>query len=427
MSDFLAAAGVMAILRYILQSSVTDQLSTALNATPIITALPPDRVTVGSAEVPQLNIFMYHVSLNQGWRNTALPSRDATGNRLTNPPLALDLHFLLSAYGKSEFDSEILLGWGMQVLNETPVLTGQLISATLQEMISPGPATAGGTPPPVPSELTAIATTTLPQQAEIIKVVPENISTEDIWKLWTAFQATYRATAAYCASVVLIRSLQPVRSSIPVQHRPNILVQPYQPPVIDNVSKGLLATGDVLTITGRNLIGKVPADTLVVFDTAAELAPGVAQDRVVRITLPPTIPAGARVVRIARNVTFGTPGDPHRGFYSNPASFMLVPTLTGTVPATVKPGTTLTLSVNPPVGSNQTTSVLIGGSAVTVNRPPPGAPATASSLNFAIPANFPVPTPAAPLPLRVQVDGAQSPITLDQNGLWQPSITVVAA
>ena len=118
MSDFLAAAGVVAIVRALLQNAVTDRLSTALNATPGVTALPPDRVTVGAAEAPQLNVFLYHVSFNQAWRNAELPSRNASGALLSNPPLPLDLHFLISAYGKSEFDGEILLGWAMQVLHE---------------------------------------------------------------------------------------------------------------------------------------------------------------------------------------------------------------------------------------------------------------------------------------------------------------------
>ena len=53
-----------------------------------------------------------------------LPSRDERGRqRLSNPPLALDLHYLLTAYGADDLDAEILLGYAMQLLHETPVLT----------------------------------------------------------------------------------------------------------------------------------------------------------------------------------------------------------------------------------------------------------------------------------------------------------------
>jgi hypothetical protein len=83
----------------------------------------------------------------------------------------------------------------------------------------------------------------------------------------------------------------------------------------------------------------------------------------------------------------------------------------------------LTLSVNPPVVRGQNVALLIGDNEVVLGQQPPTAPATSTSLVFTIPAGFPV---GGPLPLRVQVDGAQSWVALDQHGQWQPSITVTA-
>lgn len=420
MSDYLGAAGVVAVVRYLLQNAVTDQLTTAVNATPTVTALPPDRLTVGTNEAPQVNLYLYHVSFNQGWRNADLPSRDKAGHALSNPPLPLDLHFLLSAYGKGEFDSEILLGWAMQVLHETPILTRATIEAALLAMTAPA---AGGAP--VTSEVKAIATTSLAQQSELIRIVPENLSTEDIWKLWTAFQATYRTTAAYRASVVLIRGTHPVRNNLPVQTPPNILVQVLTPPVIDGVSPAILARGDALTLSGENL-SNAAGQALLAFDSGQTLSADVAQPRMARLTLPASIPAGPRLVRIVRQITFGTPGDPHTGGASNQVSFMLVPTLLPPVPTTVAVGASLTLTIDPPVGREQAVTLLIGSTEIVLPERPQSAPATASSLTFPIPANFPIPTPAAALPLRVQVDRAQSRITRDTQGRWQPSLTVTA-
>src|SRR6185437_3755901 len=120
-SDFLAVAGVTTVLRWLLREAVTGSgVDTAVGATPTISALPPDRIVVGATEIPQLNIFMYHVSINSGWRNFGLPELDASGRRVSAPPLAIDLHFLLSAYGPNELDGEILLGWAMQVMHEQP-------------------------------------------------------------------------------------------------------------------------------------------------------------------------------------------------------------------------------------------------------------------------------------------------------------------
>ena len=45
-----------------------------------------------------------------------------------------------------------------------------------------------------------------------MKLTPQALSTEDINRLWTAFQAHYRATASYLASVVLIRRQRPTAS-----------------------------------------------------------------------------------------------------------------------------------------------------------------------------------------------------------------------
>ena len=142
MSDFLAVAAVTAVLRWVLREAITGSgIDTAVGATPTISALPPDRIVVGDTESPQVNIFMYHVSLNSGWRNVDLPELDFGGNRVTSPPLAIDLHFLLSAYGPNELDGEILLGWAMQVMHDEPVLPRDLVQAALSAI-----ATAAGAP-----------------------------------------------------------------------------------------------------------------------------------------------------------------------------------------------------------------------------------------------------------------------------------------
>src|SRR4029453_14250077 len=96
----------------------------------LVTALPPDRIQMTPNEPSQLNLFMYQVTPNQGWRNVGMPSHSANGEPQTNPPLALDLHYLLSAYGAEEFFAEALLGYGMQVLHDTPVLSRAFIRET---------------------------------------------------------------------------------------------------------------------------------------------------------------------------------------------------------------------------------------------------------------------------------------------------------
>jgi hypothetical protein len=266
--------------------------------------------------------------------------------------------------------------------------------------------------------------TTLADQAELVTLTPQAFSTEDTYKLWTAFQARYRATAAYIASVVLVQRAGTTRASLPVQTR-NILVQPLERPIIEDVSPGMAAAGEVLTIRGRYFVGEAVADTLVSFDDAAPLVPDLVQDRVVRVTLPTTLLAGVRMVQIKRNIRFGAPTDPHAGLVSNPATFMLLPAIVAP-PATAQAGTTLTLTISPPVGRRQRAAVLIGGQSVEIEPRPLSAPDTSATLGFPIPAGFtPVPAPGAPL--RVRIDGAESRITLDTSLVppaYVPRITV---
>jgi hypothetical protein len=415
-SDFLAVAGVSSVLRWVLLDALASSgLDTVLGATPTVTALPPDRIVVGDNENPQLNLFMYHVGLSPAWRNVGLPERNGAGRRLSNPPLALDLHYLLSAYGRHELDGEILLGWAMQILHEQSTLTRDLVQGALA---------AASAAPGASSEVQAVGMTTLADQAELVTLTPQAFTTEDTYKLWTAFQARYRATAAYIASVVLVQRAGTTRASLPVQTR-NILVQPLERPIIEDVSPGMAAAGELLTIRGRHFVGEAVADTLVSFDDAAPLVPDLVQDRVVRVTLPTTLLAGVRMVQIKRNIRFGAPTDPHAGLVSNPATFMLLPAIVAP-PAIAQAGTTLTLTISPPVGRRQRAAVLIGGQSVEIEPRPLSAPDTSATLGFPIPAGFtPVPAPGAPL--RVRIDGAESRITLDTSLVppaYVPRITV---
>lgn len=409
MSDFLAVAGVTVVLRWTLQEALAGSgLDTVLGATPTVTALPPDRVVVGENEAPQLNLCMYHASLNQGWRNAGLPERNATGALLTAPTLAVDLHYMLSAYGPGELDAEILLGWAAQVLHEQPVLTRENVQTSL---------TAARAAPGATTQTQATGLSTLADQVELVKLTPQPLTAEEINRLWTAFQAHYRATASYLASVVLIRRQRPTRVSLPVQSR-NILVQPMEQPVIEDVIPGMVAVGEALTVRGRHFAGELASDTTVTFDGAMSTVPDLAQDRFVRVSVPATLLAGVRMVQVTRAVRFGAPTDPHAGVQSNPASFMLLPRIV-TPPASVARGATLSLTIDPPVGRRQSAAVLIGSQAITLEARPLSAPDMATVLNFPIPADFtPVPAPGAPL--RVRIDGAESRVALN-NALIPPA------
>jgi hypothetical protein len=409
MSDFLAIAGVTLVLRWTLQNALASSgLDTVLGQTPTVTALPPDRVVVGDNETPQLNLFMYHAGLNQGWRNAELPERNASGALLSAPTLALDLQYMLSAYGPHDLDAEILLGWAVQILHEQPVLTRDIVQASL---------TAARGAAGASSQTQATGLTTLADQVELVKLTPQPLTAEEINRLWTAFQAHYRATASYLASVVLIRRQRATTVNLPVQTR-NILVQPMEQPVIDDVAPAMVAVGEVLTLRGRHFVGESVSDTTVTFDGTTSVVPDLVQDRFIRVAIPATLMAGIRMVQISRAVRFGAPTDPHAGTQSNPATFMLLPGIV-TPPATIARGANLSLTINPAVGRRQRAALLIGSQSIELEPRPLSAPATTTTLVFPIPADS-TPAPAPGLPLRVRIDGAESRVTLN-NALIPPA------
>lgn len=213
MSSALAIASVTAVLKDLLYNAmIGHSVSTNVGGTVTVTALAPDRIKTGDEESAQLNLFLYHIAPNPGWRNVGQPSRSEHGERLTNPPLALDLYYLLTAYGSQDFEAEILLGYATQLLHETPVLTRDAI----RKALAPPSPVGGGILAPAVGALVA---SDLADQVELIKISPQPMTTEEISKLWMAFQAKYRPSVAYHASVVLIESKYPARSPLPVLTR----------------------------------------------------------------------------------------------------------------------------------------------------------------------------------------------------------------
>ena len=138
MSTPLALATVTAVLQNFIQNSITDHdLATTLGGNITVSAEPPDRIDNGASSPDRINLFLFQATENQGWRNVALPSRNPTGDRISNPPLALDLSYLLTAYGSGPLHAEALLGLAMFVLHEMPVLTRDVIRAVTVTPPSP--------------------------------------------------------------------------------------------------------------------------------------------------------------------------------------------------------------------------------------------------------------------------------------------------
>jgi hypothetical protein len=426
MSNALALAAVTAVLKNLLDNALIDRsVSAAVGGTITVSALPPDRIEVGDEEQPRLNLFLYQVTPNPALRNLDLPSRDIRGRRTSNPPLALDLYYLLTAYSALDFETEILLGYAMQMLHETPVLTREAIRRTLAP---PSPVDGSGILPPA---VGALAASDLADQVEMVKVSPYQMNTEEMSKLWTAFQARYRPSVAYVATVVLIESQLPTRATLPVLTRgePDIatgkdrgvvvqasLLPPY--PAIDAATPPdeqlAVRMGEVLTITGRML----EADSVMVRFThlrsegviELEPEPGAAAGRL-EVTIPPDPPLDPqpdpgsplhpeswRAGLYAVAMVLRNPGDTDR--VTNALPVVLAPRLTDIAAApAADDAVTVTVEISPPVHIGQQVRLLAG------TREVPAEPlgAVSSTLEFTS-AQL---TPGAQW-IRLRVDEAES-------------------
>jgi hypothetical protein len=206
-SSQLAIGAVSAVLRNLLDDGLVRAAPDIGAIT--VTAVAPDSIKLDDPSFgPQLNLFLYRVSPNQGWQNAVLPAYDSQGARTSNPPLSLNLHLLLTAYGKGDFQAEILLGYAMSLLHEHPVLD----RASIRRALDPSPLG----PSILPPAFQALSASDLADQLESVTLTLEPMDTEEMSRLWSAIQAHYRPTAAYVVSVVLIEATKPAKDALPV-------------------------------------------------------------------------------------------------------------------------------------------------------------------------------------------------------------------
>jgi hypothetical protein len=404
MSNSLAVAAVTATLRNLLQQGLhlePDLVDTT------VTMTVPDRARTNNDTANQVNLFLYQVTPNAAWRNLDVPARVRPGET-GYPPLALNLYYLVTAYGRDNDQSQPfsheLLGRSMSILHDHPVLGQAEIQASL-----PG------------NDLYA--------QIERIRFTLQPLGVEEIYRLWTGFQTPYRTSVSYEATVVLIDSTRPTVTPLPVLTRGRpayfggqidggvVVVPSVLPPEITALVPNASATfGQKLTLQGTRLSGDALSVSIVspALTAPVVITPLTAPDGTLSFTVPSgpqpspggtaTQPFPAGLYSVGVTVT-------HAGvsFSSNALPLALGPTITSGLPATVTASTgsaTLTLGCDPPVQLNQRVSLLLGGTEIVAN----AFTAPASSLAFTL-ANI----PAGVYYARLRVDGADSALVADMT------------
>jgi hypothetical protein len=409
MSTALAIAGVTQILRDMLNNAMVDaDVSGVVGGNVNIRTMPPDlieeEVTAGDS---LLNLFLHRVTPNTGWTNAVLPVRDANGARVANPLLALDLHYLLSAYGGADLHAEILLGHAMQVLNAHAVITRGEIRLALDAL----PAIGGDLPP----ALQSLADTGLADQLEQMRIVPVYFSLDEQSKLWTACQASLRASAAYLVTVVLIEARGPARRPLPVltlgagnsgpDVEPNLLPPlPAIQGVILPAGQPSAQAGSAITVRGHHLDGNPVVARFSNPRLAAPILVNVPQAGVTATAVTLTIPNapaawGAGPFTIELNVLPAGEVNPRR---TNGFGVQIAPTMTlppATIARNADDSVSVDLAVAPVVRPGQIVSLAIGSREAMAD--PIAAPT--QNLGFLFPE-----LPAGNQPARLRVDGVDS-------------------
>jgi len=336
MSDYGAIRGVSTSLRRLLRDRMEDPVD--------VTIAPPD-VTITDVTGRRLNLYLYQVSENSYLKNQDIPGHGHPG-AFGHPPLSLDLHYLLTAHGASEteadadLDAQQILGDAMRVLHDFSTITDRL-EITSQEVGTVGQ---------------PILDTSLLGSPEKVKITLQPLTLEDLSKLWTALpEANFRRSVAYQVSVVQIEAQKPRLFPRPVGEPPaagpRVYTVSFRRPQIEEIGVvrqddpdererpfPYARVGDTLVIRGHNLAGEALRVILGAVD-ATEHITGLRDNRIA-VIVPDNeeLQPGPQPVKVVQDVMMGEPPEPHLGFQSNLAVFMLVPYIEE-LDATTTPGT----------------------------------------------------------------------------------------
>jgi hypothetical protein len=389
MSTTAGIAATTQMLRSVLLDA-TSGLWAKLGSTPSISAVPPDRIVTEDSD--QLNVFLYRTSVNPALRDQGLPVRGANGTRLSQPPLALDLHYLVSAHCKVDLHAELLMGAAMLALDGMAVLSSAAVAGYYGQT----------TPAGISADVwTLLSGALLDRQPEQLTVSFENMSIDDISKLWSVLGEKYRPSAAYLVTVVLLQPEGQVSVALPVTQPAALKVQPLLAPQLASIAPQNLTWGSLtpLRLSGVNLLGN---GTQVVFGADAVAAPaGTSTATAVDVTVPPTARAGLQPVRVRHQAMISGSGQPTTSDQSNPLALFLAPQVINVSSA----AGTVTITLSPDVDPGQDVRLMLYAGDARFSLVAAHRTAAQSQVSFVTAG-----VPAGTYLMQIDVDGAQTPL-----------------
>jgi hypothetical protein len=117
----------------------------------------------------RITLYLYRIMVNEHARQ----QRRAGASSEQRAPLNLDLHYLMTVWAGNALEEQVTMAWAMRRIHEAPVLDASSLSAD------------GGW-----------------ARDEVVQIIPAELSTEDLMRVWDALDPPYRLSVSYVARVV---------------------------------------------------------------------------------------------------------------------------------------------------------------------------------------------------------------------------------
>ncbi|MGF1603219.1 MAG: DUF4255 domain-containing protein [Thermosynechococcaceae cyanobacterium] len=360
MNSGLAIASITAVLKNLLEDGLVQNTALSSMGNILVTTLPPDQISVGVDGQPQLNLFLYQVSQNRNADWIGQNSQQTNSGHFPHSAqasigsetsqLAINLHYLITVYGTQDFQTEMLLGCVMQLMHQSPVLSNDAIRNSLKHAASMN--RAG----PFAQAVASNSFDALINQLGQVQIAPDLFDTEQMSRLWSLLQGSYRPSVTYEVSMISISSEQP--SSIAVTNAEGPALDDRERPVIEKVmaspaTNGAIIPGCDLILYGKHLDGDITKVRL----NEDELTPTIVEDIRLLVKLPPTLQAGVHQIQVIHKEVTNPLSE--SGMTSSRLSFKLHPQIKASAKTSNSngqeqtEGTTVMVRFNPKIAEAQ--------------------------------------------------------------------------
>lgn len=200
MSNPLAIAHVTQALALLIEHNLRPEIDMPVS---VETRRPPAEPPTD----PTITVFCYQVTSDPALRNADLPTRTSNGVLIRRAAAALDLHYLISAYGnETELVGQRLIGSVVRTLHEIPALPADVIAEA--------------------AERPYLADSDLAESSQRVRFAPTQMDVDETSKLWGMLHQTpYALSVVYQGVLVLVEGRE-VPVPVPPVERRTVTVQP---------------------------------------------------------------------------------------------------------------------------------------------------------------------------------------------------------